>query len=178
MTSSFKAIITQKGIDSAVSADKNGISAEITHIGVSETGFTPSRSTQSIPNEIFRHEITSGGKKGPGQLHISCILEDGEYSAKTIGFYLSDGTLFAVWSHPSNVLFHKTHGARVIQAFDLVLESIPVDSVVINTTVDFSLYYAPEFMDLTIAQTRNAASMVDVMHRQIKLNDKLMEIGD
>lgn len=177
MSSNFRAVITQEGINKALSADKNGLSAEISHVGISSTGFSPGRSTSKIPDELFRVKIADGAKKAPGQLHLTCILEQGEYEARSVGFYLSDGTLFAVWSHPSNVLFYKTAGARIIQAFDLVLEAVPVEAVVIKTEGDLSLYYAPEFMELTIAQTRNSASAVDVMHRQITLNNRLLRAG-
>lgn len=170
--SDFQAVITQAGLNAAVSADSSGIQITITHIGAGTSGYTPTRSRTALSSEAARVPVAGSTKAGPTQWHLTAEFTAGEFAAREVGFYLEDGTLFAVWSHPSNVLFHKTELARVVQAFDLVLEAVPADAVTVNQAGDLSLYYAPEFMEMTIAQTQLAAVMAQTLHRQMQISEQ------
>lgn len=174
--SDFQAVITQAGLNAAVSADSSGIKITVTHIGAGTAGYTPTRNRTALSQEVVRVPVAGGQKVSDTQWHLTAEFTSHEFAAREVGFYLEDGTLFAVWSHPSNVLFHKTELGRIVQAFDLVLEAVPAQSITVNTSGDLSLYYAPEFMDMTIAQTQMATSQIRTMHRQIKLNDRLLEL--
>ncbi len=178
MSSDFLAVITQAGLNAAVSAAASGIDAEITQIGVSATGFTPNRNTTALPNEILRVSIAGGSDVTGNQAHLTAVF-DGEttFAARSVGFYLRDGTLFAVWSHPSNVLFYKTSTGRVVQSFDLLLDAVPAGSVTIYAEGDLSLYFAPEFTDMAIANTKMATAQIKTLLRQVQFNDRLLRAG-
>lgn len=142
---SISAVITQVGLDRAIDANQSGVSIEITHIGFGTQGYTPSRSRHALSNEVVRVAIAGGKNVSANQIHLTALLESGEFACKEIGVYLSDGTLFAVSSMPNGTIFYKQELNTVMQAFDLVLDVVPTGSVTVNTSGDLSLYYAEEF---------------------------------
>lgn len=175
--SDFQAVITQAGLDAAVSANSSGINISITHVGAGTGRYSPTRFRTSLDNEISRVAVSGGSKPTSTQMHLTAEFSEGEFAATEVGFYLSDGTLFAVWSHPSNVLFYKTELGRVLQAFDLVLEALPANNITVNASGDLSLYYAPEFVQMVIGQTELATAHVQSSLRQIEFNQRLLKAG-
>ncbi|CAA0111579.1 Uncharacterised protein [BD1-7 clade bacterium] len=178
LDSGFTAITTRAGINAATSAKANGLKAELGWIGVSATAFTPTRQTTAIPNEIKRVRIGGSADMAYNQVHLSALFDGGTYTVRTVGFYLEDGTLFAVWSHSQNVLFYKTALNKVAHGFDLVLDSIPPDSITVNSTGDVNLFFAPELVSSAIAQTRMATNMIRMLRQQQRIDDQLLAIGD
>ena len=146
-------VITQVGLDKAIDASLNGVSIEITHVGFGTVGYEPERSRQSLSSEELRLEISGGNNSDANQIHLTCLVDRGEFACKEIGFYLSDGTLFAVMSMPVGTIFYKQEDNSVVQAFDLVLDVVPVGSITVNTSGDLSLYYAEEFAVINTALT-------------------------
>lgn len=175
--SEFQAVITQVGLNAATSAQDTGINISITHVAAGTGRYTPSRSTTALHNEVTRVAVAGGSKPAPNQLHVTAEFSDGEFAATEVGFFLADGTLFAVWSHPSNVLFYKTSLGKVLQAFDLVLESTPSANITINASGDLSLYYAPEFLQMVTGQTELATAQLHSFLRQIEFHQRLLKAG-
>lgn len=172
---SFNVVITQAGLNRAVTA--TGISAEITEIAVGSQGYTPLRSRTKLGAEVDRVSILSSQNKGGGQWHIVADFNSSkEYAVREVGFYLSDGTLFAVWSHPTNVLFYKTPTARVSQIFDLIFSDFAVENVTIIAQSDLSFYVDPELYALATANVRNAAVLIEQSLSIMKINEKLSKI--
>lgn len=63
-----------------------------------------------------------------------------------IGFYLSDGTLFAVYSHPTQPIAYKSAESVFVHAYDLLLTAVPAGSVSIEAAApNLSLYFAEDF---------------------------------
>lgn len=174
----FTPLITQAGLNAAVNAKANGFTIDISAIAVGTSGYTPSRSQTRLQGEKNRVAIAGGQVVGDGQFHITGhFIDDAEYAVREVGFYLADGTLFAVWSHPQNVLFYQTPIAQIVQGFDLLLSAAPVDAITINTTGDLTLFYAGEFLDMLVAQTQQLSSQIQANHRQIQFNDRLLQLG-
>lgn len=161
--------ITQTGLNQAVQASANGISLEITHVALGTAGYTPSRSATSLQAEVAREPIAGGANVSGTQIHLTAIFNDNnQFSAKEIGFFLSDGTLFAVDSHPTDILIYKHSSATLIEAFDLVLDAVPTGSITVNTTGDLNLYYAEEFVNFNRSINGNA-------YRQVTMQSQLDE---
>ncbi|RRS07641.1 phage tail protein [Pseudoalteromonas sp. J010] len=174
----FTPLITQAGLNAAVNAKANGFTIDISAIAVGTAGYTPSRSQTQLQQEKNRVVIAGGQVVGDGQFHLTGHFQDDEeYAVREVGFYLADGTLFAVWSHPQNVLFYQTPIAQIIQGFDLLLSAVPAEAITINTTGDLRLFYAAEFLDMLVAQTQQINAHIQANHRQIQFNDRLLQLG-
>ena len=82
---------------------------------------------------------------------------------------LGDGTLFAVYSHPTNPLAYKTAGTDFLHAYDLLLTAVPVGSVIVRSTgARLNLYLAEQLAQLAAVQVE---SMVRELKMQFRLND-------
>lgn len=160
--------ITQIGLDKAVAASAGGFAVKITHIGAGTSGYNPLRSRQSLSNEVVRVPLAGGRDVSANQVHLTGIFDTGEFACRELGFYLEDGTLFSVVSHPTNTIFYKTALNKVVQAFDLSLDAVPMDSVTVDTTGDLNLFYATEMSQLA---TADLSSML--MH--IQANQRLLD---
>ena len=84
---------------------------------------------------MARLPILSGQRRAPAGFTILSVLpasSPGSYPINEVGFYLSTGVLFAVWSDPSYPLAYKTTLADVELGFDLLLEAIPTELLAIT----------------------------------------------
>ncbi len=148
--------VTQVGLDKAVDASVLGISLKITHVALGTTGYTPYRTATALQNEVLRVPISGGSNASDNQIHLTAMFDqDITITAREIGFYLEDGTLFAVDSHPSNILVYKKPSTKLIEAFDLILDAVPSGSITVDTTGDLNLYFAESFAVMATAQINN-----------------------
>lgn len=154
--------ITQSGLNKAVNASNRGVNLKITHVALGTSGYQPSRNAKALQNEISRVAIAGGTNVAGNQIHLTAVFDNNQqFSAKEIGFFLEDGTLFALESDPNNVLIYKNSKSTIIEAFDLILDAVPPESITVDTTGSLSLYYAKEF-------TTIATSLLDLQHQSIK----------
>ena len=168
--SDYGVVITQAGLNAAVSA---GVKIEITHIAVGTSGYTPTRSRKALASEVARVQIAGGEQVSENQWHVTADFTEGEFAAREVGFFLSDGTLFAVWSHPTNVLFYKTALGRVAQGFDLTLEGVPAENITVQASGDLSFYYAPEFINVALGSLRHGAAVIKQAHWNMQISEKM-----
>ncbi|MBD1582498.1 phage tail-collar fiber domain-containing protein [Pseudoalteromonas sp. S16_S37] len=174
----YTPIITQAGLNAAVNAKTNGINIHIAEVAVGTQGYEPTRQQVALKALKNKVPVTGGNNLGDGQFHITAkFTSDSEYAVREVGFYLADGTLFAVWSHPSDVLFYQTPLAQVIQGFDLVLSAVPVDNIEVNNSGDLNLFLGEEFMGITLSQAQMAQAQIAANYRQIQFNDRLLSLG-
>jgi len=141
-------VITNNGLDKAVQADFMGVNFKITHVALGASGYTPDKTMTSLQNELVRVPISGGKMIDINHLHFTALFDgEAEIIAREIGFYLEDGTLFAIDSDPNNVLVYKssTTGSRALEGFDLILDSIPIDSILVDTSGDLVINYDKEF---------------------------------
>lgn len=150
--------ITQVGLQAVWNTTNTGISAEISHIGLGDAGYVPSKAQTALQSEKRRIPVAGGEQAGPQQIHVTGI-EDGadEYWIREVGFYLSDGTLFAVWSSTDGPLAYKAGGVDLVVAFDLALSALPADSITVSTTGSLNLFLAGELTRLATAIIANQA---------------------
>ncbi|ONF43274.1 hypothetical protein BTO32_11350 [Marinobacter lutaoensis] len=130
MSTAFKPVITQAGITAVFNATHSGLQANIVEVALGDQGWSPEASATALKREKRRIPISNGNRLSDNQIHITAI-EDGQlaYWVREIGFYLDDGTLLAIWSHPSQPLAYKAAGVDLLLAFDLALSALPADSV-------------------------------------------------
>lgn len=135
MTTPLQPQITKTGLAAIWSATNTGLAAEITHIGLGSSGYTPSIEQKSLRNQVAKYPISGGEKLSSTLIHLTAVADDtAAFWVREIGFFLSDGTLLAVWSHPTEALTYKSGKDELLLAYDLSLEALPADSVTINST--------------------------------------------
>ena len=136
--------ITYAGLAAVANAQGTGLQATITQVGVGRgaadsngvySGYAPSQTATALVGEMIRIPILSGARRDPSGFTILALLPasaPGIYPINEIGFYLSDGTLFALWSDPTYPLAYKTTLADVELGFDLLLDAIPTSALAIT----------------------------------------------
>lgn len=118
-------IITDAGRAALVNAKNDGTNAvRIVSAGVSATAFAPSKATTAIPGEIKRILTLSGAVVAADTIHLIVRDESADaYSVRTLGLYLADGTLFAVYSQ-AGVLLEKSAQAMMLLQVDTAFVDI------------------------------------------------------
>ncbi|OHU87815.1 MULTISPECIES: phage tail protein [Pseudoalteromonas] len=176
--STYQPIITQAGLNAAVNAKEKGLSVHLSHIAIGDQGYTPERTQTQLKNERDRVPTGDAVDFKNGQFRVSGkFTSDTSYSVKEVGFFLSDGTLFAVWSHPTNVLFYLTPLATVVQGFDLLLSAAPHDAITVTHEGDLRLYYDDVFLHMTQVQTNMLISQLETNLTIVNLYNELAQKG-
>ena len=147
-------IVTQIGLEKAIQADLQGVSFKITAVGVGLNGYVPNKTMTALQNE-FKRVVISGGKQiADNHIHFTALFDGAdEITGREIGFYLEDGTLFAIDSHPTNILLYKapTDKSRALEGFDLILDAVPTNSITVDVTGDLVINFDKEFGALQFA---------------------------
>ncbi|EKT4458346.1 phage tail protein [Pseudomonas putida] len=168
MTTPLQPVITSAGLAAIWRADNKGIAAEITHIGLGTTGYTPNKTQTALRTRKGLYPISDGERLSSTLLHLTAIADDDlEYWVREVGFYLSDGTLLAVWSDPATALAYKSPTAQLLLAYDLSLSALPADSVTITST--------GAGLNLSLAEplAAHASALIAEMMRGVAQEDQL-----
>jgi len=146
MSVSLTPVITTAGLQAVLSATNDGLQAKISHVALGDIGWSPTNSATRLKAEKNRVAVSNGTRIQPTQIHVTAV-ENGstEYWVREVGFILDDGTLFAIWSHPTQALAWKAAGVDLLLAFDMLLSALPADSVTIDGTGGVNL--APATQD-------------------------------
>lgn len=158
-------VITSAGLASIWNETQDGFNAKITHLGVGLAGYTPNADQESLQQEVGRWEIIDGEQINDTQLYLytqinnegidtSLVDDDGGFWIREIGFYLEDGTLFAVHSVGESGAPEAYKSASTVLDIDyqLVLDAVPAGSV---TVINSGIRYNPEMITL-LADTVSA----------------------
>ncbi|HWD30939.1 MAG TPA: phage tail protein [Pseudomonas sp.] len=132
MSIPLQPVITKAGLAAIWRADKTGLAAEITHIVLGTSGYTPNAEQKSLIAQTAKYPVSGGERLGNTQIHLTAVADgDRAFWVREIGFLLSDGTLLAVWSHSTEALAYKPAGTDLLLAYDLSLAALPANSVTI-----------------------------------------------
>ncbi|MEE1917542.1 phage tail protein [Pseudomonas asiatica] len=132
MSTPLQPVFTKAGLAAILRADNTGIAAQITHIALGTSGYTPSADQKSLVAQTAKYPIAGGERLSSTLLHLTALADgDSAFWVREIGFLLSDGTLLAVWSDPSQPLTYKSADTDLLLAYDLSLSALPADSVTI-----------------------------------------------
>jgi len=108
MTTPFlKFKVTAAGLAAVVSAQAGGLQASFSHVavgfgvasGANGVGYQPTGDETALKNEFLRVALGSGQKPSATQIAFGATLDgDPQGWINEIGLFLSNGTLWAVWS--------------------------------------------------------------------------------
>lgn len=168
MSTPLQPLITKAGLAAIWNATKTGLAAEISHIGLGSSGYTPNVEQTALRNQVAKYPISGGEQLSSTLIHLTAIADDAKaFWVREIGFFLSDGTLLAVWSDANTPLTYKAGGDELLLAYDLSLQALPADSVTINSTATG--------LNLTLAAplAAHATALIAAQLRDIKQQDQL-----
>ncbi|UXA39131.1 phage tail protein [Pseudomonas juntendi] len=170
MTTALKPVITKAGLGAIWNATNTGVSAEIAYIGLGSQGYTPSSDQKALRAQVARYPIAGGEKLSNSLIHLTALADDANaFWVREVGFFLSDGTLLAVWSTTGDPLTYKSAGTELLLAYDLSLEALPAESVTIVSTA--------AGLNLTLAApvAAQASALIAEMLRGVQRQEKLDE---
>ena len=135
MSVSLTPVVTLAGLQAVFNATNDGLQARISHVALGDLGWSPNNQATGLRRERRRVAVSNGSRINPTQIHVTAV-EDGstEYWVREVGFFLDDGTLLAIWSHPTQALAYKAGDVDLLLAFDMVLSALPADSVIVEGT--------------------------------------------
>lgn len=126
-------IITDAGIAAAIRAGDLGIEYKITHISIGSEGYVPEPSQTELRNELQKKAITRGALVAPGQLHFETVWNGvEEFEGKELGYWLEDGTLFAVDSRDGDIITYKRKNTVVTEACELNLSASTISNITVE----------------------------------------------
>ncbi|WED23504.1 tail fiber protein [Vibrio sp. JC009] len=126
-------LITNAGIAASIQAGNLGISYKITHVSIGTEGYIPAADQTALINEVQRKPITRGELVGLGQLHFETVWDGAEeFEGKELGYWLEDGTLFAVDSRGGDVITFKRKDTVVTEACELNLEASSIENITVE----------------------------------------------
>lgn len=177
MSETFTPVITEAGFAAALAAEEGGFKVNITHVAVGSSGYVVptsanGKATQTaLFGERQRVEIQDAREVGNGQTDISFVVEGpGDYFIKEVGFFLDDGTLFAIASHPTQGLIWKSSISRAAIALELVLEAVDPSSInILSAGPPLQLLLTKEIAILSTIAARNALE-------NMRLSDRIHDI--
>ncbi|ULL06029.1 phage tail protein [Pseudomonas putida] len=154
MSTPLQPQITETGLGAIFQKDGTGFSAQITHIAVGTEGYTPSYKQKTLHNQVAKVPIAGGEKLSSTLLHLTALIDgDSAFWVRELGFFLADGTLLAVWSHPTTPLTYKAKNSDLLLAYDVSLAALPEDSVtIVSGEAGLSLSLAEPLAALAAAQ--------------------------
>lgn len=135
MSTPLQPVITKAGLAGIWSLSNTGLAAEITHVVLGTAGYTPSNEQTSLRAQVAKYPISGGERLSSTLIHLTALADgNAAFWVREIGFLLADGTLLAVWSHPTEILTYKAAGTDLLLAYDLSLSALPADSVTITSS--------------------------------------------
>ncbi|MFK0086495.1 phage tail protein [Pseudomonas sp. NPDC090755] len=168
MSTPLQPVITKAGLAAIWRADNAGLAAEITHVVLGTSGYTPNADQKTLKAQTASYPIAGGERLGNTQIHLTAVADgDRAFWVREVGFLLSDGTLLAVWSHPTEALAYKPAGTDLLLAYDLSLTALPANSVTIVS--------AGAGLNLTLAGplAAQASALIAEQWRGLKQQDQL-----
>ena len=141
-------LITDNGRQALVAATTSGSPVQITHIATGDGDWSNTAFNSAITalkSEKTRMEVSSKETGTTGQIHLTAIERSNDtYDITEIGVFLTDGTLFGIWSNDNKSIGRKSAGVDFLLTIDIILTDIEQG----NITVDGNLSYAvPEATD-------------------------------
>ena len=140
--SGFVFTITSAGLDALVDA-QNGDTEEIViaELGLSANVVDVSPTLVALPGEFKRIATLSGQSVSETIIHMFAQdSSEDTYDVRSLGLYLSDGTLFAAYSRAEAPVFRKVDIATFLFSIDVAFSETAADSIVFG---DASFLYPP-----------------------------------
>lgn len=164
MSASLSPIITAAGWQAITRASDADLKIAIQEIALGSQGSPVTGDETALKNEQARVAIAETTTLTPQQVQLTALVTGlQEYWIYEIGIYLTDGTLFALWSDAQTPLAYKAKNVDMVLTLDLMLSALPSEQITfITTNAITTLSYAKEFAQI-------ATICIDTMRRQIEL---------
>ena len=151
-------IITNAGLAAAVSASAAGLQATIAWVAIGDQGYVPGPTRTALAGERERVPVSGGIKTSLTQIHIDArFASAAEFWVREVGYFLSDGTLFALWSDPTNPIAYKPAMGELVLSLDLSVAATPTGSVTIAVGEGLAAALSGELAD-AVAKLKRAAT--------------------
>lgn len=125
-------VITDVGIAASINAQDLGVEYKITHIAIGLEGYLPTADQTQLKQEIARKPLSRGSVPALGQLHFEAVFDDNSaFEGKEIGYFLEDGTLFAVDSLGGEIMSLKRSNTIITEAFELNLAGSEITNITV-----------------------------------------------
>jgi len=117
--------VTDAGRAALVNAANTGTApVTIAQVGLSGTAVVPAKGATALPGEFKRLGTISGGVVADDTIHVIVRDESTDvFAVRSLGLYLGDGTLFAIYGQ-ADVLAEKSGQAMLLIAVDVKFEDI------------------------------------------------------
>lgn len=124
-------VITSAGLQSLINAEQTGTNAvKITQVGVGSGKYVPTKDQTELRSEIKRLPVIEGGQTGQHEIHVALQDNSAEsYAVYEFGLFLSDGTLFAVYSQTGEAILNKLATSNALLAIDVALEDVNAEQI-------------------------------------------------
>lgn len=136
-------VLTSAGLAAVAAAHGQGMQVKITHVAVGNGGFDvrdgddyplpDALAKTELDAEQVRVNVYAGAVTGPQQIVVEARIDAGapNFWVKEVGFFLEDGTLFAVWSSATLNLGFRGDLVPWIFRFVLSWTQLPADAVTV-----------------------------------------------
>ena len=122
--------VTNAGRAALVNAANTGTApVTLAQVGLSATAFTPAVTDTALPGEFKRLATISGDVVDDDTIHV-IVRDEGNdtYTVRSLGLYLDDGTLFAVYAQAGAIL-EKSAQALLLLPVDIQFADIDAASL-------------------------------------------------
>lgn len=169
--------LTTAGLTECLQARRQGLKAEITHMAFGDRAFSPSKATTVLPNEKERVEISDYQPAGQALRMAGVFSGNLEYAIRSIGIFLSTGTLLGVYSDTDALIGYRTPDVRIVQWFTLNLEALPTGSVTVTVGVEnLNLILDAELAMGVAAFCQQGESIVKNSHWNMRLSERIRQL--
>lgn len=127
--------ITDAGRAALVNAGNTGTTPVLmAEVGISATAVTPTPTATTLPGEIKRLTTFAGDVVAPDTIHVTVRDEtDDTYTVRSLGLYLEDGTLFALYGQTAPIM-EKSAQAMLLLALDVIFADIEAATLTFGDT--------------------------------------------
>ena len=138
-------VLTNAGLQKIINAEQTGTApVVISQIAFGSGRYTANASQIALQNEIKRLSVISGGTDNDHAIHVAAQDTSSDaYSVYEFGLFLSDGTLFAVYSQTETPILQKSISSVAQFECGITLQGVNVESISFGD-VSFSYPYASE----------------------------------
>ena len=138
-------VLTSAGLQKIVNAEQTGTApVVISQIAFGSGQYTANASQIALQNEIKRLPVISGGTDNDKSIHVAAQDTSSDaYSVYEFGLFLSDGTLFAVYSQTGTPILQKTVSSVAQFECGIALQGVNVESISFGD-VAFTYPYSTE----------------------------------
>ena len=179
MSTTLSPIITEAGLQAVFNASDTGLEVTISEIALGDEGYvvevnSDGRAIQdALVNEQERVNVAGGKRVDPYQINVSFVADSAmQYWVRELGFYLDDGTLFAIWSDAETPLAWKGAGSELLAGLEIVLTTLPADVVNVQSS-DVSLE-----LTLSTEMTQIGSAILDLQRMQTDLVDRVIALEE